>query len=1052
MATIANLTVELAANVARLQTDMSKATNIVEGFARSAKTALGAVAAGITLTGMYSLIKSTTEAAENMELLQQKTGASYETLKVLSYTAKLSGTDIDGVSRALGILAKNMQGAAIDMDGSGKSFKALGLETKNTQGGLKSIDEMLPQIANKFQGMSNGTGKTAYAMALFGKSGKDMIPILNEGAGGLKEMKEEMEKLGFTFNESGNKQAAALNENLERLELAAGNMKSRIVKEVVPGLYNLSENLIKNIKDGGELESTITSLGNVMKGIAAIAIGVAASFDIVGTAIGNAAGRMKGWFSKEKDLALSKDPIKELASIFNDPSGKNVVASKAEAYGEMIDAIWNKETSKINLKKKMYGEDTPLLGTKGGAKDTAKDTVSAINALANAISRWREKVADLNPYLDTQSKKLVDLQIESEKLIMSGANLETVYDGISEGRAFLEMAKDAKYAAQAIDDMNKSAEEQLRLQQETRRVITDIAVSEAKSRTDMQTSLINLEVEKGTMTIKEGMETQYQLEKKLLDVEERRLRLFDDQGEGVTGEVSLEILKATTDLQAKRNTLDEQYGLELGKNRKAIILQSSSVSGGLKVAYEDLYKSRLTWSQAAYNFEMDTYRGMADGFENIFYDALTGDLKSMSDYWDSMWKSMARSMSQQLGQMASQWLMFGNAQQQGMAGMGGGGGMNYSGGSGGGWGGLLGSGLGYITDNAGSWWDSIGSWFGGGGSSGGSSDAGYPWDGAGDSFDWLEFHKGGVVGSTSAPMRHAGISGYVPRLHDGLAADEYPAILQAGETVIPKGTGSTSTDILTAAKQFRGVVVDAGYSYADMMGNATNDYVGSMATASSTFTGAVYSASNNFSSAGEKVGGYIGSTALGMVGSMFGGSLGGMAGKAIGGLLGGLLGGKIGSWFGNETEASKWDYGEQQADAYGRSQGPYGGSPNEAAGGGGGYGKGNSGYDGYSESGGPYDSGYGGEGYHYGGVPMYDRARNMLPGERLAKITNTEGVFTAGQMKAMGTKMNQGGGIGEIRIYLGNEELTGKMKVVADGVVVERNKRGVIPTSRVYNA
>jgi len=37
-----------------------------------------------------------------------------------------------------------------------------------------------------------------------------------------------------------------------------------------------------------------------------------------------------------------------------------------------------------------------------------------------------------------------------------------------------------------------------------------------------------------------------------------------------------------------------------------------------------------------------------------------------------------------------------------------------------------------------------------------------------------KFHQGGVVGS-------------IPRLHSGLAADEYPAILQRGETVIPRG-------------------------------------------------------------------------------------------------------------------------------------------------------------------------------------------------------------------------------------------------------------------------
>jgi len=57
--------------------------------------------------------------------------------------------------------------------------------------------------------------------------------------------------------------------------------------------------------------------------------------------------------------------------------------------------------------------------------------------------------------------------------------------------------------------------------------------------------------------------------------------------------------------------------------------------------------------------------------------------------------------------------------------------------------------------------------------------------GAGFSF----FHKGGIVGETAAPTRElpAPMLLAAPRLHSGLASDEFPAILQRGETVIPKG-------------------------------------------------------------------------------------------------------------------------------------------------------------------------------------------------------------------------------------------------------------------------
>jgi hypothetical protein len=54
-------------------------------------------------------------------------------------------------------------------------------------------------------------------------------------------------------------------------------------------------------------------------------------------------------------------------------------------------------------------------------------------------------------------------------------------------------------------------------------------------------------------------------------------------------------------------------------------------------------------------------------------------------------------------------------------------------------------------------------------------------------------HAGGIVGQTPAPKRyvHPAYFENAPRLHNGLGRDEFAAILQRGERVIPRGaTGS----------------------------------------------------------------------------------------------------------------------------------------------------------------------------------------------------------------------------------------------------------------------
>jgi hypothetical protein len=54
----------------------------------------------------------------------------------------------------------------------------------------------------------------------------------------------------------------------------------------------------------------------------------------------------------------------------------------------------------------------------------------------------------------------------------------------------------------------------------------------------------------------------------------------------------------------------------------------------------------------------------------------------------------------------------------------------------------------------------------------------------------VQLHKGGLVGQDGRMMKgNAALWANAPRLHDGLMPDEYRAILQRGEMVIPKGGG-----------------------------------------------------------------------------------------------------------------------------------------------------------------------------------------------------------------------------------------------------------------------
>jgi hypothetical protein len=96
------------------------------------------------------------------------------------------------------------------------------------------------------------------------------------------------------------------------------------------------------------------------------------------------------------------------------------------------------------------------------------------------------------------------------------------------------------------------------------------------------------------------------------------------------------------------------------------------------------------------------------------------------------------------------------------------------------------------------------------------------------------FHEGGIVGEGgSSRLMPAYAFAGAPRLHNGLAADEYPAILQKGEEVIPKskvGQKSEKSETPNITQNTFNISAVDAKSFADLCSRNPNAIVGPMMT------------------------------------------------------------------------------------------------------------------------------------------------------------------------------------------------------------------------------
>jgi len=156
------------------------------------------------------MAKKAIDSADNFQKMSQRVGVSTETLSRMGFAAELGGTNLETVEKGLGRLA----GVVLDADDGlatyTRTFDRLGISFRDGSGELKKTDQILLDVADKFSQMEDGTEKTALAMDLFGKAGKDLIPVLNEGRDGLQAMFEESDALGRTIGTDTAESAAPL--------------------------------------------------------------------------------------------------------------------------------------------------------------------------------------------------------------------------------------------------------------------------------------------------------------------------------------------------------------------------------------------------------------------------------------------------------------------------------------------------------------------------------------------------------------------------------------------------------------------------------------------------------------------------------------------------------------------------------------------------------------------------------------------------------------------------------------------------------------------------
>jgi len=199
-------------------------------------------------------------------------GMSVEEVQKLGFAAKMTGGDAESMAMSMGRFERNIAEA---QSGTGKAYEAfhnLGISLQDLK--TKTPDQLLGQVADAFAESADGATKYAYAVDLGGRTWGQMIPLLDQGSGGLQRMGVTAQQTGSILSQETAEAFAKTHQNIVVMEASLEGVSVNLFSQFIPainavvnGMSDLAQWFTQAAKSGGSMREIIILVEGAFDGL-----------------------------------------------------------------------------------------------------------------------------------------------------------------------------------------------------------------------------------------------------------------------------------------------------------------------------------------------------------------------------------------------------------------------------------------------------------------------------------------------------------------------------------------------------------------------------------------------------------------------------------------------------------------------------------------------------------------------------------------------------------------------------------------------------------------
>lgn len=252
----------------------SLAGKLGQGLGKGIKTAAkwgAAITAGAAAggTALFGVTKNAADTGDRIDKLSQKIGMSRKGFQQWDYILSQNGMSIESLQGGMKKMNKNLDDAKQGSQTAVEAFSRIGLSVDDLKNA--SPEEAFEMTVKALQGMPDGAEKAALANELLGRSGSELMPLLNGSAESVEELKKQAEDMGIVLSDDAVDASVKFTDTLDNAKRSLGAIVAKIGVSVMPLFQSFLDWVLSNMP---LIQSVMTTVFNVINEAVTIFINI----------------------------------------------------------------------------------------------------------------------------------------------------------------------------------------------------------------------------------------------------------------------------------------------------------------------------------------------------------------------------------------------------------------------------------------------------------------------------------------------------------------------------------------------------------------------------------------------------------------------------------------------------------------------------------------------------------------------------------------------------------------------------------------------------------